>query len=360
MVESDPELKRALQDKLVDAEAIQRALRDPARRDEIRRLVLGDEWVEIPNILRQLVETQRQQTAQLAALIETQQRHEAILRELIETQQRHEAILRELIETQQRHEAILQEHTRILQEHSSTLQEHSRILQEHSRILQEHSRILQEHSRILQEHSRILQEHTQQLAMLIETQQRHEAILQEHTRILQEHTNLLVQAGTEVRSLRDRVAGLAGQLEGEKFERSTVRRAPNIFLGGGGGSPESPIVRSRLKQWLKQVRRERRTLSEQSDPYLADIIWWKDGNVLVVEVSVKIDRLDVLRAKYRAQTLRDAGVNATPVVIGREWSMDETRELAQREGVEWILEEQFSDGMIPFRQIPEAEEDAED
>lgn len=87
-VDADPELKRALQERLVDAEAIQRALSDPAKRDEIRRIVLGDEWVDAPALLRELAATQREQAAildkhtqQLPMLIETQQRHEAILNE---------------------------------------------------------------------------------------------------------------------------------------------------------------------------------------------------------------------------------------------------------------------------------------
>ncbi|MFN4032541.1 MAG: hypothetical protein ACK4ME_02795 [Fimbriimonadales bacterium] len=36
----------------MDADAIRRALRDPNKRDEIRTLVLGEEWVNIPTILR--------------------------------------------------------------------------------------------------------------------------------------------------------------------------------------------------------------------------------------------------------------------------------------------------------------------
>lgn len=76
-VDANPELKRALQERLVDAEAIQRALRDPAKRDEIRRLVLGNEWVDAPALLRELMATQREHavildkhTQQLAMLIE--------------------------------------------------------------------------------------------------------------------------------------------------------------------------------------------------------------------------------------------------------------------------------------------------
>jgi hypothetical protein len=297
IVEENPELKRALQERLVDAEAIQRALRDPEKRNEIRRIVLGDEWEDIPTILRQLAEGQ--------------QRHEAILQE--HTQQ-----LALLIETQQRHEAILQEH------------------------------------------SRILQEHTQQLAMLIETQQRHEAILQEHTRILQEHTTLLMRLDSDFQALRGEFQGLAGRFEGEEYERRTVRRAPAIFNGGGGGSTASPAVRRRLRQWFRAAFGEIPVNGDIDDVYLSDIIWWKDGNVVVGEISIKVDRLDVVRAKRRAQQLRRAGVNAMPVVIGNEWAMDETRELARSEEVEWVIAGQYSEGAMEFRKLPESEADDED
>ncbi|MCX7993145.1 MAG: hypothetical protein N2651_05705 [Fimbriimonadales bacterium] len=262
LVETDPELKRALQDRLVDAEAIQRALRDPEKRKEIRRAVLGEEWEDIPTILRQLAEGQ------------------------------------------QRHEAILQEHT-------------------------------------------------QQLAMLIETQQRHEAILQHHTTIL-------MHLEEEARALRQEFRGLLGRFEGEAYEKRTVRRAPSIFNGGGGGPPDSPRVQRRLRRWLRKVFGGIPSSAEEEDIYAADLIWWKDGHVVVAEISLKIDRLDVLRAKRRAQLLSQAGVNAIPVVIGNEWTMQETYDLAQSEGVEWIVGKKYSEKAMEFRKMAEADGDDEE
>ena len=311
LIESDPELKRALQDQLVDADAIRRALQDPQKRAEIRRVVLGEEWEDILTILRQVAENQ--------------QRHEAILQE--HTQQ-----LAMLIETQQRHEAILQEHTQQLAMLIETQQRHEAILQEH----------------------------TQQLAMLIETQQRHEAILQEHTRILQEHTTMLMRLESDFQGLRSEFRGLAGRFEGREYEQRTVRRAPAIFNGGGGGATDSPAVRRRLRQWFRRAFGEIPASDEMEDVYLADLIWWKDGNVVVGEVSLKVDRLDVLRAKRRAALLRRAGVNTIPLVIGEEWAMDEALELAESEGVEWIVAKQYSEGIMAFRRLPEAAGDDEE
>jgi hypothetical protein len=331
-LDANPELKRALQDRLVDAEAVQRALSDPTKRDAIRRVVLGDDWEDMPTLLRQL--------------IESQQRHEAILQEHTHILQEHTQQLAMLIQTQQRHEAILQEHTRILQEHTQQL---AMLIQTQQR----HEAILQEHTRILQEHTRILQEHTQQLAMLIQTQQRHEAILQEHTEILRQHTQMLIHLNERYQHLESAVEGLKGLQMGEAHERETLRRAVTIFRGGSGGSPDHPQVQRRLRQWLRPFYKSERPMNPQADPFLADVIWWKDSKVIVGEISIKVDRLDVQRAKQRAQTLRQLGVDATPVVIGLEWSQPETMLEAQEEAVEWFVDGKLSDGFIEFRKLEE-------
>ncbi|GIV09825.1 MAG: hypothetical protein KatS3mg019_1916 [Fimbriimonadales bacterium] len=332
IIEENPELKRALQERLVDAEAIQRALRDPEKRDEIRRIVLGDEWEDILTILRQLADGQ--------------QRHEAILQE--HTQQ-----LAMLIETQQRHEAILQEHTQQLAMLIETQQRHEAILREHSKTLQEHTQQLAMLIETQQRHEAILQEHTQQLAMLIETLQRHEAILQQHTA-------LMTRLESDFQSLRNEFRGLAGRFEGAEYERRTRQRATAIFNGGSGGSPDNPAVRRRLKQWLRAAFGEIPFNGDPDDVFLSDIIWWKNGTVVVGEISMKVDRLDVVRAKQRAELLRRAGVNAIPVVIGDDWAVEETRELAWSEEVEWIVAKQYSEKILEFRKLPEAADDDED
>jgi len=107
----------ALQDRIVDEKAILRALEKRAEvREAIRRQILHDEFLQLPELVRQLIEAQQHNEAQL-------QEHNRLIRQLIESQQRHEAILQEhsrllqqLIESQQRHEAILQEHSRLLQQ----------------------------------------------------------------------------------------------------------------------------------------------------------------------------------------------------------------------------------------------------
>jgi hypothetical protein len=147
--------------------------------------------------------------------------------------------------------------------------------------------------------------------------------------------------------------GEAGRRAGEQYEQRVIRRAINIFLGGEGGSPEKPGVHRRLAQWLRTLRQQGRIPDTNEDPLLADLIWWKGEKVLVVEVSLKVDESDIQRARQRANTLQEAGVDAIPVVIGEEWAAPEVQALAQREQVEWMVGSGLSQGFLQFRRLPE-------
>lgn len=71
----------------------------------------------------------------------------------------------------------------------------------------------------------------------------------------------------------------------------------------------------------------------------------------MVEVALKVDAQDIHRAPQRAETLRAAGINAVPVVIGEEWATAETQALAQQEGVEWMVAGGLSEGFLGFRRL---------
>jgi len=64
----------------------------------------------------------------------------------------------------------------------------------------------------------------------------------------------------------------------------------------------------------------RTTLTALGHPLLAGIIWWKQGCVAVVEVSIVVDRDDVDRARAGAGTLVAVGTHAVPMVIGESWA----------------------------------------
>jgi hypothetical protein len=88
LLDENPDLLEALQERIVDEKAILRALEKRAEtREAIRRLVLRDDFLQLPDLVRQLIEAQLRNEAQL-------QEHNRLIRQLIESQQRHEAICR--------------------------------------------------------------------------------------------------------------------------------------------------------------------------------------------------------------------------------------------------------------------------
>jgi hypothetical protein len=325
LLDENPEFLEALQDRIVDEKAILRAFQKRAEtREAIRRQILHDELLQLPELVRQLVEAQQRNAAQ---------------------QQENSRLIRQLIESQQRHEAILQEHTRQLQEHSRLLQQLIESQRQHEAILQEHSRLLQQ---------------------LIESQQRHEAILQENARQLRELTAQVQrvvavqeQMARDLHDLKEWRKGFEGLRRGAELEKEVRQRARIIFAGGRGGHPESPFVSRLLKNWLRTLNGDDPILEAEADPSAADLIWAKGNKVIVVEVSVKVDRDDVDRAYVRASTLRRAGIDAVPVVIGDRWTSDKVRTRAEMRGVEWYVGKTLSEGFIALRRIPDDGEDDE-
>ncbi|MCS6925783.1 MAG: hypothetical protein NZ578_07770 [Candidatus Binatia bacterium] len=151
-----------------------------------------------------------------------------------------------------------------------------------------------------------------------------------------------------LRSLINWQRGEAGRRDGERYERETLRRAPVLFNGGQGGAPDHPDVQRRLTVQLGPLLAGD-MLDAENDPFLADLVWWKDGQVAVVEVSVQVDRQDVIRAERRAATLRRSGAQACALVIGEQWATPEARELARTRQVAWKVGEDLSEDFLAFR-----------
>lgn len=214
-------------------------------------------------------------------------------------------------------------------------------VEELTRAVRELIETQRQHSEILRQHSEILRQHSEQIAALIEAQNRTEAqiaaLVEAQRRTWEELQRLVAWQ-----------RGEAGRREGERYERQVIRRAPAIFNGGQGGSPEQPIVQQRLTQLLAPFWQEG-LIAPEDDPLLADLIWWKDEQIVVVEVSLQVDRYDVERAARRAATLRQAGAMAMGVVIGEEWATPETYDEAIRRQVEWFIGSEMSDGFREFR-----------
>jgi uncharacterized coiled-coil protein SlyX len=145
--------------------------------------------------------------------------------------------------------------------------------------------------------------------------------------------------------------GTAGRLEGEHYERMLVKRAPVLFNRGQGGATDNPFVQEWLSDKLQHLLAEGE-LKDDENPFLADLIWRKGDQVLVVEASILVDRRDVQRAALRAEVLRRVGLQARGMVVGEGWFGPSAREQAQALGVEWKVGDDYSEGWIAFRRLP--------
>jgi hypothetical protein len=153
-----------------------------------------------------------------------------------------------------------------------------------------------------------------------------------------------------VRELQRWQRGEVARRKGDDYERLIIQRAGRIFGMGQGGSPrDDASVRQQILMWLDTAGLLDEEEDPASDPLEADLIWWKGERVALAEISVKVDRHDVRRAKQRAETLRRAGLTVTPVVIGSQWAHRQTPKIAQREGVESVVKGVYSQGVIDFR-----------
>ncbi len=156
---------------------------------------------------------------------------------------------------------------------------------------------------------------------------------------------------TTTNRIDTRQRGLEGQLRGAELERRVRRQAFRLFNGGEGGTADEPRVEARLREWLAGRIDPTQRIRDIDDPTLADLIWWKGERVAVVEVSVQVNGEDVRRARLRAETLRQAGVDALPIVVGEGWATPDSRELAEQEGVAWKIGDELSQSFVTFRAI---------
>ena len=309
---------------------------DPQFREEVRRLVLTDDLLALPSKFEQLVavvhelaEIQRQQGEQIRALMEAQKRTEEQIQALMEAQRRTEEQLQRQAEQIQ----ALAEAQRRTEEQLQRQAEQIRALAEAQRRTEEQ-----------------LQRQAEQIRALAEAQRRTEEQLQA---LMQQVSALVVAQSRMEEALQWLInwqRGEMGRREGERYERYVIRRAPILFNGVEGGSPYEPLIQQRLTSVLSREQREQLFHDEESDPFLADLVWWKDEQVAVVEISLQVDGYDVIRASRRAQTLRDAGIQAIAVVIGREWANPDAYDAAIRYRVEWLIGSEMSEGFRRFRE----------
>jgi transcriptional regulator NrdR family protein len=279
---------------------------EPQLRTRLRGLLVIDAVQTLPDRFDRL-------TAVVEQLAQAQQRTEVRLEQLTQAQQQTEARLdkrlEQLAQAQQRTEVRLEQLTQAQQQTEA------------------------------------------RLAQLAQAQQQTEVMIQELVQA-QRRTEVQVQAlVVGLDRLDDWQRGEAGRREGERYERTIIRRAPVLFQGGEGGALDQPLVQQRLSELLSALPAAD-LLADDEDPSLADLLWWKGDQVAVIEVSLQVDSNDIIRAARRAATLQRAGAQAIGMVIGEGWAAADTRQRADARAVQCKVGDDLSDGFMIFRRLP--------
>ncbi|MCS6803769.1 MAG: hypothetical protein NZ823_01325 [Blastocatellia bacterium] len=350
---------------MIREEILQLLRSDQAFREELRRQLLTEDLLALPARFDQLTEVVRELAEAVHNLAQAQQRTEEVLRRQGEQIERNSEQIRALIEAQRRTEEVLRRQGEQIERNSEQIQALIEAQQRTEEVLRRQGEQIERNSEqirafieaqqrteeVLRRQGEQIERNSQQIQALIEAQCRTDAAIQSLTEAQQRTEAALRETQLELRALVNWQRGEAGRRDGEQYERETLRRAFVLFNGGQGGSPEQLAIQQQLGEWLKPLLRQGSIdLKPDQDPFLADLIWWKGERVAVVEISTQVNGYDVYRAVNRAETLRQAGVQAFPVVIGKEWANEESQRQAYNERVEWKVGADLSDGFLAFRQ----------
>jgi TolA-binding protein len=248
----------------------------PEWRGEVRRLLLTDELLSLPELFRNLAEAQRRTEAATSQLAEAQRSAEERMGRLEEQVSR-------LVEAQQRAEERM-----------------GRLEEQVGRLEEQVSRLVEAQQRSEERMGRL----EEQVSRLVEAQQRAE----ERLGRLEERT--------------DRITDDLGELKGDALERRYRERAFAYFASLVRRT--HVVVGDELVDLLAEaVAQGNLSEAEAEEVAQADVIvrgrHRVDGTqvYLVVEVSWGVGITDVERAARRAELLAKTGTSTLPVVAGR-------------------------------------------
>jgi len=302
----------------------------PEWRSELRSLVLSEELLNLPEIVRQLVDAQRRGEERLTRLEET-------VTALAEAQRRTEERLSRLEETV----AALAEAQRRTEERLSRLEETVTALAEAQRRTEKRLDRLEETVTALAEAQRRTEKRLDRLeetvAALVEAQRRLEetvAALAEAQRRTEEQIGELTIGVRDLAEGQRRLWDRLGRVEGRTLELEYREKAPAYF--------SRVLRRTRVidRASLVDMLEEKLPLDELGDALLVDLVVSgrprgiidKERLFLAIEVSSVVDEGDVARARRRAGALRKAGYFAVPVVAGEDMTGEAELE-AREQGV---------------------------
>ncbi len=250
----------------------------PEWRAELRRLLLSDELLTLPETVRELAEAQRRTEVRVEQLAEAQRRTEARVEELAEAQRRTEVRVEQLAEAQRRTEARVDELAADVRQLTGNVQELTASVRE------------------LAEAQRRTEVRVEELAATVRE-------LAEAQRRMTERLGHVIGDLLELR-YREHAAGYFGRWlrHARAVDPETLEDTLEAAL------PHEDVLDVLRLDLLISGRW--RALPEAPDVWLA------------VEVASVLDEADVARAWRRASLLRRAGYQAVPLVAGEQITAD--------------------------------------
>ncbi|MBS1252672.1 MAG: Chromosome partition protein Smc [Anaerolineales bacterium] len=313
-----------------DLQGLMRALEEqPQARAQLRMLLLTNDVQALPEQLERL-------TGIVEQLAQAQQRTEERLERL-------EAIVQVLAEAQERTE-------RRLERLEATVQALAEAQERTEQRLDKLAQAQERTERRLEQLAQAQERTERRLEQLAQAQERTERRLEQLAQAQQRTEESLDRLSEEMQAFATWQRGEAGRRKGERYEQLIGRRAPALFNGGQGGPTDQPRVQERLLEALRKTP-ALDTLTDDENPFLADLIWWKDEQFMIVEASLKVNGNDVSRAARRAEALQRAGVSATGIVIGEAWTGPDARQQAAARSIQWKVGDDLSDGLLDFRRL---------
>jgi hypothetical protein len=176
----------------------------------------SEEIAEMRAVLTQVLEVQRRHSEAIEQLTATQQRHSELIEQLIATQQRHSELIEQLIATQQRHSeeiaemrAVLTQVLEVQRRHSEAIEQLTATQQRHSELIEQLIATQQRHSEEIAEMRAVQQRHTESILRLEEVQQR---LIQEFEALRQEVRGEIRELREEIREVREEVRELRSEM----------------------------------------------------------------------------------------------------------------------------------------------------
>lgn len=329
----------------------------PEWKARLRQILLTEDLLALPEKMDRSLAVQEEMLERIARIEEENRK---IWEEIHKIWEEIQAIKEENHRIWQEIQAIKEENHKIWEEIAAIMEDIRELKKENQKIWKEIAAIKEDIREVREENHKIWQEIEAIKEDIREIREENRKIWEEIRALKEENRRIWEEIRAIKITLRDEVLpvlqdlqewrrGEEGHRRGERYEQRIIRNAPVLFAGGEGGSPEHPDIQRRLQVLLgEQIAR----IPDLTDSvFLADLVWWKGGKVLVVEVSLRVNGKDVERAARRASVLRDAGVDAIGVVVGEEWVGD-ARDRAREAGVAWYVDGEFSKELLEIRKAP--------